>query len=109
MENSTYSSVLSIAGSDPSGGAGIQADIKTISACGCYASTAIVAVVDENTVGVTGVHPVPQGSLDVLLGQSIGDVGRHESVLSHNLWLEPYTHRVVGAERHNVAHTRHTL
>lgn len=75
MENSTYSSVLSIAGSDPSGGAGIQADIKTISACGCYASTAIVAVVDENTVGVTGVHPVP---LDFVKGQIIsvlGDVG----------------------------------
>jgi len=54
-----YKKALSIAGSDPSGGAGIQADLKTFSACGCYGATAIVAVVDENTVGVTGVHPVP--------------------------------------------------
>lgn len=57
---------MTIAGSDPSGGAGIQADIKTISACGCFATSAIVAVVDENTVGVTGVHPVPE---DFVVGQ----------------------------------------
>ena len=50
-----YKRVLTIAGSDPSGGAGIQADLKTFSACGCYGMSAIVAVVDENTVGVTGV------------------------------------------------------
>ena len=54
-----YKRVLTIAGSDPSGGAGIQADLKTFSACGCYGMSAIVAVVDENTVGVTGVHPGP--------------------------------------------------
>ncbi len=54
-----YKTALSIAGSDPSGGVGIQADLKTFSACGCYGTTAITAVVDENTVGVTGVHPVP--------------------------------------------------
>ena len=47
-----YKRVLSIAGSDPSGGAGIQADLKTMSACGCFGTTAITAVVDENTVGV---------------------------------------------------------
>ena len=61
-----YRRVMTIAGSDPSGGAGIQADIKTISACGCFATSAIVAVVDENTVGVTGVHPVP---CDFVIGQ----------------------------------------
>ncbi len=57
---------MTIAGSDPSGGAGIQADIKTISALGCFATSAIVAVVDENTVGVTGVHPVP---VEFVVGQ----------------------------------------
>lgn len=62
----TYKRVLTIAGSDPSGGAGIQADIKTISALGCFATSAIVAVVDENTLGVTGVHPVP---VDFVVGQ----------------------------------------
>ncbi|SFF40979.1 bifunctional hydroxymethylpyrimidine kinase/phosphomethylpyrimidine kinase [Sunxiuqinia elliptica] len=61
-----YKRVLSIAGSDPSGGAGIQADLKAISACGCFATTAITAIVDENTVGVYGVHPVP---IDFVKGQ----------------------------------------
>ncbi|MDE6296261.1 MAG: bifunctional hydroxymethylpyrimidine kinase/phosphomethylpyrimidine kinase [Muribaculaceae bacterium] len=61
-----YYRVLSIAGSDPSGGAGLQADIKTISACGCFATTAITAVVNENTLGVTGVHPIP---IDFVIGQ----------------------------------------
>ncbi len=66
---------MTVAGSDPSGGAGIQADIKTISACGCFATSAIVAVVDENTVGVTGVHPVPA---DFVVGQMhsiLDDIG----------------------------------
>ena len=61
-----YKRVLTIAGSDPSGGAGIQADLKTFSACGCFGTSAIVAVVDENTVSVTGVHPVP---VDFVIGQ----------------------------------------
>lgn len=70
-----YPIVLSIAGSDPSGGAGIQADIKTISAIGAYAATAITAVVDENTHSVSGIYPVPT---DFVLGQIdsvITDIG----------------------------------
>lgn len=55
----TYPCVLSIAGSDCSGGAGIQADIKAISALGAYAATAITAITVQNTCGVTGIHPVP--------------------------------------------------
>jgi hydroxymethylpyrimidine/phosphomethylpyrimidine kinase len=51
--------VLSIAGSDPSGGAGIQADIKAISANGAFAMAAITALTAQNTQGVTGVHLVP--------------------------------------------------
>lgn len=51
--------VLSIAGSDPSGGAGIQADIKTIMAHGAYAMTAITALTAQNTTGVAGVMDVP--------------------------------------------------
>lgn len=49
---------MSIAGSDSSGGAGIQADIKTISAIGCYASTAITSLTAQNTTGVTAVELV---------------------------------------------------
>ena len=71
----TYPRLLSIAGSDCSGGAGIQADIKTASACGVYAMTAITAVVDENTVGVTGIHSIP---VPIVLGQirsCLDDIG----------------------------------
>ncbi len=74
-EIKTYRRALTIAGSDPSGGAGLQADLKTFSALGCYGMSAVVAVVDENTVGVTGVHPVP---VDFVRGQIVScldDIG----------------------------------
>ena len=67
--------VLVIAGSDSGGGAGIQADIKTITALGGYAATAITAITAQNTLGVFGVHPVP---LDVIQAQAravLGDIG----------------------------------
>ncbi len=70
-----YTRVLSIAGSDSGGGAGIQADIKTISACGGYAATAITAVTVQNTLGVTAVHPIP---IDIIEGQIdavLSDIG----------------------------------
>ncbi len=53
------SKVLVIAGSDSSGGAGIQADIKTITALGSYAMTAITAVTSQNTVGINSIIPIP--------------------------------------------------
>ena len=65
MEKS-YKRVLTIAGSDSGGGAGIQADIKTISACGCYAMSAITAITVQNTVGVSSVYPLP---MEVICGQ----------------------------------------
>ena len=52
------SKVLIIAGSDSSGGAGIQADIKTVSALGCYAMTALTAVTVQNTTGVKSIIPI---------------------------------------------------
>jgi len=67
--------VLIIAGSDSGGGAGIQADIKTVTALGGYAATAITAVTVQNTLGVTGVHPIP---LDVVEAQAravLSDIG----------------------------------
>ena len=67
--------VLIIAGSDSGGGAGIQADIKAVTALGGYAATAITAVTVQNTLGVTGVHPIP---LDVVEAQAravLDDIG----------------------------------
>lgn len=51
--------VLTIAGTDPTGGAGIQADIKAISANGCYAASVITALVAQNTCGVQAIHTIP--------------------------------------------------
>ena len=59
MNYNYYPCVLTIAGSDCSGGAGIQADIKTISALGAYAASAITAVTVQNTCGVTDVYAIP--------------------------------------------------
>lgn len=62
--------VLTIAGSDSSGGAGIQADIKTISATGSYACSVITAVTAQNTQGVDAVHPLPAD----IVGQQLDSV-----------------------------------
>lgn len=51
--------ILTIAGSDPSGGAGIQADLKTITTLGCYGAAAITAITCQNTLGVSHCHPLP--------------------------------------------------
>ncbi|MDR1678256.1 MAG: bifunctional hydroxymethylpyrimidine kinase/phosphomethylpyrimidine kinase [Prevotellaceae bacterium] len=74
-EKLRYKRTLSIAGSDPSGGAGIQADLKTMSACGCFAMSAITAVVDENTVGVYGIHPVPDHFVLGQIRSVLDDIG----------------------------------
>jgi hydroxymethylpyrimidine/phosphomethylpyrimidine kinase len=70
-----YSTVLSIAGSDSGGGAGIQADIKAISACGAYAATAITAITVQNTVGVSQVHPIPPQILAGQIDAVLSDIG----------------------------------
>lgn len=59
ITNSNLPTVLSIAGTDPSGGAGIQADIKTISATGCYAASVITVLVAQNTQGVQSIQEIP--------------------------------------------------
>ena len=66
--------VLTIAGSDPSGGAGIQADIKTLMAHGIYASSAITALTAQNTTGVKDVLPVPPDFLAKQLDCVLEDI-----------------------------------
>ena len=70
-----YVRVLTIAGSDSGGGAGIQADLKTFSALGCYGMTAITALTAQNTQGVSGIHAVPPEFLKAQLQAVLDDIG----------------------------------
>lgn len=71
----TYTRVLTIAGSDSGGGAGIQADLKTISALGCYGLSVITALTAQNTLGVTAIYPVPPAFVAEQLKAVLGDIG----------------------------------
>lgn len=67
--------VLIIAGSDPSGGAGVQADIKTVTALGGYAASAITALTVQNTLGVTATHPAPPALIGAQMDAVLSDIG----------------------------------
>jgi hydroxymethylpyrimidine/phosphomethylpyrimidine kinase len=67
--------VLSIAGSDSGGGAGIQADLKTFAALGCYGMTAITALTAQNTLGVRAIHAVPPQMLRDQIDAVLEDIG----------------------------------
>lgn len=70
-----YARVLSIAGSDSGGGAGIQADLKTFSALGCYGMTAITAITAQNTQGVRAIHGIPAAMLQAQIDAVVQDIG----------------------------------
>lgn len=70
-----YPRVLSIAGSDSGGGAGIQADLKTFAALGCFGMTAITALTGQNTCGVRAIHPVPPDMLRAQIDAVLEDIG----------------------------------
>ena len=67
--------VLIIAGSDSGGGAGIQADIKTVTALGGYAATAVTAITVQNTLGVTDVRPLPADLVEAQARAVLDDIG----------------------------------
>lgn len=71
----TYTRVLTIAGSDSGGGAGIQADLKTFAACGCYGMSVITALTAQNTKGVSAIHAVPVPFVRAQLDAVLGDIG----------------------------------
>ncbi|MCC8089275.1 MAG: bifunctional hydroxymethylpyrimidine kinase/phosphomethylpyrimidine kinase [Rikenellaceae bacterium] len=70
-----YKRFLTIAGSDSGGGAGIQADIKTAYALVCYAMSVITAVTAQNTMGVSGIHVIPQNIVELQLEAILKDIG----------------------------------
>jgi hydroxymethylpyrimidine/phosphomethylpyrimidine kinase len=67
--------ILIIAGSDSGGGAGIQADIKTVTMLGGHAMTAVTAITAQNTLGVTAVHPVPAEVILAQIDAVVADIG----------------------------------
>jgi hydroxymethylpyrimidine/phosphomethylpyrimidine kinase len=71
----TYHKVLTIAGSDSGGGAGIQADLKTFSAMGCYGMSVITALTAQNTKGVTDIHAVPPSFVEQQMEAVFSDIG----------------------------------
>jgi hydroxymethylpyrimidine/phosphomethylpyrimidine kinase len=72
---SQYPRLLTIAGSDSGGGAGIQADLKTFSALGCFGMSAITALTAQNTTGVRSIHGVPPDMLRAQIDAVVEDIG----------------------------------
>ena len=113
--------VLTIAGSDSGGGAGIQADLKTFAALGAYGASVVTAITAQNTLGVTAIHPVPAdmvaAQLDAVLADllvaavkvgMIGDPAVAEVIVSRaaglpNLVVDPVLVATSGARLANVA------
>jgi hydroxymethylpyrimidine/phosphomethylpyrimidine kinase len=75
MDDPTYPRVLTIAGSDSGGGAGIQADLKTFAELGVFGMSAITALTAQNTLGVHGVHEVPAAFVREQIDVVLDDIG----------------------------------
>jgi len=73
--NNLSKTVLVIAGSDPSGGAGIQADLKTLTSLGVYGMTAITALTEQNTKGVSGIFEIPVDFVVKQINCCLSDIG----------------------------------
>ncbi len=77
MNNNNFPCVVTIAGTDPSGGAGIQADIKAISATGAYAASIITTLVAQNTQGVQHIFPIPEEVIQQQIESVFSDLEIH--------------------------------
>ena len=91
------SKVLIIAGSDSSGGAGIQADIKTVTALGSYATTAVTAITAQNTNGVKKIASVPTEIIKKQITMILDDIGTHAVKIGmlHNTGVIKSVHKVL--------------
>jgi hydroxymethylpyrimidine/phosphomethylpyrimidine kinase len=88
--------VLTIAGSDSGGGAGIQADLKAFARCGAHGMSAIVALTAQNTVGVTAVHEVPPEFVRAQIEAVLDDIGA-DAAKTGMLFSAPLIEAVAGA------------
>ena len=91
------SKILIIAGSDSSGGAGIQADIKTVTALGSYAMTAVTAVTSQNTKGVKAITSIPIKNIQKQITMALDDIGANSIKIGmlHNTSVIKCIHRVL--------------
>ncbi|MBU1565270.1 MAG: bifunctional hydroxymethylpyrimidine kinase/phosphomethylpyrimidine kinase [Proteobacteria bacterium] len=97
-----YSRVLTVAGSDSGGGAGIQADLKTIAANGCYGMSVITALTAQNTLGVSGIHVVPVDFVQVQLDAVLSDIGCDAVKIGMLFSAEQIRAVAEGLQRHGV-------
>ena len=99
-----YPRLLTIAGSDSGGGAGIQADLKTFAALGCFGMTAITALTAQNTTGVRAIHGVPPDMLASQIDAVLEDIGV-DAVKIGMLHSPEIVHAVASAiDRHALPH-----
>jgi len=91
------SRVLIIAGSDSSGGAGIQADIKTVTLLGSYAMTAVTAVTAQNTMGVKKIIPIPYKDVQKQITMILDDIGADAVKIGmlHNVNIIKCVHHIL--------------
>lgn len=80
LDNDRYISVLTIAGSDPSGGAGLQADLKTFSTLECYGMSVVTALTAQNTQGVQSVHSLPRTFIREQLHSIFDDIHQIDAI-----------------------------
>ena len=101
-----YIRVLTIAGSDSGGGAGIQADLKTFAALGCYGMSALTALTAQNTCGVTAIHAALTVILTAQIDAVVSDIGAHAIKVGMLHFVETVQAVAAAIRQHALAHGR---